>query len=39
MYETNSNWANTAYRVSKELSKEDIAAIQAIADALLNKKK
>ncbi len=39
MYEKDSDWANIAYRVSKELSPEDIAAIKAVANSLLNKNK
>ena len=37
MQEADSDWANIAYRVSKELSKEDIDAIKAIASSLLRK--
>jgi transcriptional regulator with XRE-family HTH domain len=37
MQEIDSDWANVAYRVSKELPKEDIEAIKAIAKSLLNK--
>ena len=37
MQEIDSDWANIAYRVTKELPKEDIAAIKAIANSLLNK--
>jgi transcriptional regulator with XRE-family HTH domain len=37
MQEIDSDWANVAYRVSKELPKEDIEAIKAIANSLLNK--
>ena len=37
MQETDSGWANIAYRVSRELSREDIEAIKAIANSLLNK--
>lgn len=37
MQEADSDWANIAYRVSKELPKEDIDAIKAIASSLLRK--
>jgi transcriptional regulator with XRE-family HTH domain len=37
MQEKDSDWANIAYRVSKELSKEDMEAIKAIANSLLKK--
>ncbi|MGI6570147.1 MAG: helix-turn-helix domain-containing protein [Caldicoprobacterales bacterium] len=37
MQENDSDWVNIAYRVSKELSREDMAAIKAIARSLLNK--
>lgn len=37
MQEMDSDWANIAYRVSKELPKEDIEAIKAIANSLLKK--
>ncbi|MDP4180859.1 MAG: helix-turn-helix transcriptional regulator [Bacillota bacterium] len=37
MYEKDSDWANIAYRVSKELSTDDIAAIKAVAKSLLSK--
>jgi transcriptional regulator with XRE-family HTH domain len=39
MYEKDSDWANIAYRISKELSSEDIFAIKAVATSLLNKNK
>lgn len=39
MYEKDSDWANIAYRISKELSSEEIAAIKAVANSLLNKSK
>jgi len=37
MEEADSDWANIAYRVSRELSREDMEAIKAIANSLLNK--
>ena len=37
MREADSEWANIAYRVSKELSKRDIEAIKAIANSLLDR--
>jgi len=37
MQEADSDWINIAYRVSKELPKEDIDAIKAIASSLLRK--
>lgn len=39
MYKLDSDWANIAYRISKELPPEDIAAIKAVANSLLNKNK
>jgi len=38
MHEKDNDWANIAYRVSKELSSEDLAAIKAVAKSLLSKK-
>lgn len=37
MQEADSDWANIAYRVSRELSQEDMDAIKAIASSLLRK--
>ena len=37
MYDKDSDWANMAYRISKELAPEDLAAIKAVANSLLNK--
>jgi transcriptional regulator with XRE-family HTH domain len=37
MQEADSDWANIAYRVSRELSREDVEAIKAIANSLLRK--
>jgi transcriptional regulator with XRE-family HTH domain len=37
MQEADSDWANIAYRVSRELSQEDVDAIKAIANSLLRK--
>jgi len=37
MQEADSDWANIAYRVSRELPKEDLDAIKAIAASLLRK--
>ncbi len=37
MQEADSDWVNIAYRVSKELPKEDLEAIKAIAQSLLNR--
>ena len=37
MQEADSDWANIAYRVSRELSQEDVDAIKAIASSLLRK--
>jgi transcriptional regulator with XRE-family HTH domain len=37
MQEADSDWANIAYRVSRELSQEDVNAIKAIASSLLRK--
>lgn len=39
MYEKDSNWANIAFRVSKELSTNDIAVIKTVANSLLDKNK
>ncbi|HOB19168.1 MAG TPA: helix-turn-helix transcriptional regulator [Candidatus Atribacteria bacterium] len=37
MQEADSDWASIAYRVSKELPREDLEAIKAIAQSLLNR--
>ena len=37
MQESDGDWANIAYRVSRELSREDMDAIKAIANSLLRK--
>lgn len=37
MQEADSDWANIAYRVSRELSREDVEAIKVIANSLLRK--
>lgn len=37
MQRADSDWANIAYRVSRELSREDMEAIKAIASSLLRK--
>lgn len=39
MQRKDSDWANIAYRISTELSKDDINAIKAVAMSLLNKGK
>ncbi|HEX9061806.1 MAG TPA: helix-turn-helix transcriptional regulator [Clostridia bacterium] len=39
MYEKDSEWANIAYRISSELSEEDIKAIKVVANSMLNKEK
>jgi transcriptional regulator with XRE-family HTH domain len=37
MQENDGDWANIAYRISRELSQEDMEAIKAIANSLLRK--
>lgn len=37
MQESDGDWANIAYRVSRELSQEDMDAMKAIANSLLRK--
>jgi transcriptional regulator with XRE-family HTH domain len=39
MEKNDSDWANIAYRVSSELSPQDLSTIKAVANALLEKNK